>query len=258
MQGKNSLSNLRLFSYIWMFNTVIIKSGHQMSLLSRYHPGIYSEEQYQTDKRIGWHSVFVSVMFVVILWLIKLVELEFGFDFSDLGLLPLHQKGLRGILFSPMIHGSFNHLIANTFPLLVLVFSLFFFYRKFAYLIFILIYFLSGVFVWLGGREAIHIGASGLIYGLAGFLFLSGILSYNIRLLTISLVVAFFYGGLFWGIFPIKPEISWESHLWGGISGFGLAVFFRHSAPPTPVVTEEEEEDDIDEAEWKEEQDEVE
>lgn len=223
-----------------------------MSLLSRYYPGIYSEEQYETDKRIGWHSFFVSVTIVVILWLIKLVEFEFSLEFSDWGILPMHQKGLRGILFSPLIHGNFDHLIANTFPLMILVFSLFFFYRKNAYFIFLLIYFFSGLFVWLGGREAMHIGASGLIYGVAGFLFLSGVLSYNIRLLTISLVVAFFYGGLFWGIFPIKPEISWESHLWGALSGLALAVLFRKSAPPKPEEQQEEEEEE--EGEWMEEE----
>jgi len=222
-----------------------------MSLLSRYYPGVYSDEQFQIDKRIGWHSLFVSVTFIVVLWLIKLVEFEFSLDFSDWGVFPLDQQGLRGILFSPLIHGNFDHLIANTFPLLVLIFSLFFFYRKFAYLILLLIYLFSGLFVWLGGREAMHIGASGLIYGVAGFLFLSGVLSYNIRLLTISLVVAFFYGGLFWGIFPFKPEISWESHLWGALSGLALAVLFRKSAPARHE--EPEEEDEPEEGEWMEE-----
>lgn len=231
-----------------------------MSLLSRYYPGNYSEEQYQTDKHVGTYALFVSLVFVVILWLIKLVEYEFSFNFAFRGILPRDQKGLQGILFSPLVHGDFAHLMANTFPLVVLIFSLFFFYRKSPYLIFLLIYLFSGIFVWLGGREALHIGASGLIYGLAAFLFLSGVLSHNIRLLTISLVVAFFYGGLFWGIFPIKPEISWESHLWGGISGFCLAFFFRHQAPSLPVEQEwdGDDDDDPDDLEWKKEQEEME
>ncbi len=229
-----------------------------MSLLSRYYPGNYSDEQYQTDKHVGIYALFVSVVFVVILWLIKLVEYEFSFNFSFRGILPRDLKGLQGILFSPLIHGDFAHLMANTFPLVVLIFSLFFFYRKSPYLIFLLIYLFSGIFVWLGGREALHIGASGLIYGLAAFLFLSGVLSHNIRLLTISLVVAFFYGGLFWGIFPIKPEISWESHLWGGISGFCMAFFFRHQAPALQVTPEWDGEDDSDDLEWQKEQEEME
>jgi membrane associated rhomboid family serine protease len=215
-----------------------------MPLLSRYYSGGYSEEQYNLEKRIVRHSLFVSGSFVVVLWLVKLFEVEFDLDFSTWGILPLSVKGLRGILFSPLIHANFDHLIANTLPAFILTFSLFFFYRKSSYTIFILIYLLSGVFVWLGGREALHIGASGVIYGLAAFLFLSGIISFNIRLLTISMIVSLVYGGMFWGIFPIKPEISWESHLWGGISGFVLAIFFRKSIPYDHIEIEDEEIDE--------------
>ena len=216
-----------------------------MPLLSRYRSGNYSEEQYNLEKRIVRHSLFVSCSFVVVLWLIKLFEFEFDLDFSAWGVLPHDIKGLRGIIFSPLIHASFNHLIANSLPLLILSFSLFFFYRKSSYTIFWLIYLFSGIFVWLVGREALHIGASGLIYGLAAFLFTSGIISYNIRLLTIALIVALVYGGMFWGIFPFKPEISWESHLWGGISGFGLAFFFRKPIPVDPPEEEVEEDEEI-------------
>jgi membrane associated rhomboid family serine protease len=223
-----------------------------MPLFSRYYPGNYSEEQYNIEKHIGWYSLFISVSLIVGLWLIKLVEFEYGLDFSDWGVLPRDPAGLRGILFSPLIHSNFEHLAANTLPLLVLTFSLFFFYRKSSYTIFLLIYLFSGFFVWLGGREAMHIGASGVIYGLAAFLFLSGIISHNISLLTISLIVAFLYGGLFWGIFPIKPEISWESHLWGALSGLALAVLFRKSAPAVPEIKEEE--DEPEEGEWMEEE----
>jgi membrane associated rhomboid family serine protease len=209
------------------------------SLLSRYHPGSYSEEQFMLEKRIFGHSIFVSVAWVVVLWLVKLFEIEFGYDFSILGILPRELFGLRGIIFSPLIHANLEHLVANSLPLFVLSFSLFFFYRKSAYAIFTLIYFFSGVFVWIGGREALHIGVSGVIYGLAAFLFLSGVISHNIRLLTISLIVTFLYGSMFWGIFPMKPEISWEAHLWGGLSGFVLAWLYRRSAPLVEVPIEE-------------------
>jgi len=221
-----------------------------MPLLSRYYPERYSEEQYETEKLTSAHALFVSVVLVAGLWLLKLAEFEYSLDFSRWGLVPRSLEGLKGILFSPLIHGNFEHLAANTFPLLVLSFSLFYFYRKSSYAIFVLIYLCSGIFVWLGGREAIHIGASGLIYGLAAFLFLGGVLSHHTGLLTISLIVALLYGGLFWGIFPLKPEISWESHLWGAISGFGLAYLFRHDAPAVRVPVEEDEEDDPADAEW--------
>jgi membrane associated rhomboid family serine protease len=217
-----------------------------MPLLSRYRPGNYSEEQYNFEKRIVRHALFVSVSFVVVLWLVKLIEYEYQLDFSSWGILPLAINGLRGIIFSPFIHANFEHLIANTLPLFILTFSLFFFYRKSSYTIFLLIYLLSGFFVWLGGREAFHIGVSGVIYGLAAFLFLSGIISFNIRLLTISMVVSLIYGGMFWGIFPVKPEISWESHLWGGISGLALAWFYRNSAPSARAEDEVGEDEDND------------
>jgi len=219
-----------------------------MPLLSRYHAGNYSDEQYNLEKRIVRHSLFVACSIIVVLWLVKLFEFEFDLDFSTWGVLPHDIRGLRGIIFSPLIHASFTHLIANTIPLFILTFSLFFFYRKSSYAIFILIYLFSGIFVWLGGREALHIGASGLIYGLAAFLFMSGIISFNIRLLTISMIVSLVYGGMFWGIFPLKPEISWESHLWGGVSGFGLAFFYRKSIPadsPDPEIEEDEDTEGI-------------
>jgi membrane associated rhomboid family serine protease len=215
-----------------------------MALLSRYDPGFYSEEQYQLEKRIVRHSLFVSGSFVVILWLVRLFEYEFQLDFSPWGILPLTLNGSWGIICSPLIHANFEHLAANSLPLFILAFSLFFFYRNSSYFIFILIYLFSGFFVWLFGRDAIHIGASGVIYGLAGFLFMSGIISFNVRLLTVSLIVALIYGGMFWGIFPIKPGISWESHLWGGISGFGLALLFRKTAPPNQRDQEEETDND--------------
>lgn len=220
-----------------------------MPLLSRYNPANNSQEQYELDKRIVRHSLFISGLLVVILWLIKLFEGEYNLDFSPWGIHPHEVKGLRGILFSPLIHASFEHLAANTLPLFILTFSLFFFYRKSSYPIFVFIYLLSGCFVWLFGREALHIGASGIIYGLAAFLFLSGILSRNVRLLTISLIVAMVYGYMFWGIFPVKPEISWESHLWGGVSGFGLALLYHKLITPEPAAGEDEDENEDNDSE---------
>jgi membrane associated rhomboid family serine protease len=221
-----------------------------MPLLSRYHPGNYSEEQFDLEKRIVRHSLFVSCSIIIVLWLIKLYEIEFNLNFSSWGVLPHSIRGLRGIFFSPLIHSNMEHLIANTIPLFVLTFTLFFFYRKSSYSIFILIYLFSGFFVWIGGRDALHIGASGVIYGLAAFLFLSGIISFNIRLLTIAMIVSLVYGGMFWGIFPVKPDISWESHLWGGISGFGFAILYRNSAPLNRKEEDDDEDaDDFDEPE---------
>ena len=210
----------------------------------RYIPGNnYTEEQRQLDKRIFRHSLFFPTFLVVLLWLIRLFETEFHLDFVRGGIYPLHEKGLLGIITAPLVHGSFGHLMANTVPLFVLTLALLFFYRDLAYRIFFLIWILSGTFVWLGAREAWHIGASGVIYGLAAFLFMSGVVRNNVRLLTISIIVVFLYGGLFWGIFPMKPGISWEGHLWGSISGLVLAVIYRKKGPPEEHHSWEEEDE---------------
>ncbi len=108
---------------------------------------------------------------------------------------------------------------------------------------------MTGLWVWFGGRIAYHIGASGLIYGLGSFLFFSGIIRRNINLLAISLLVAFLYGGMVWGIFPYKPQISWESHLYGGIAGLILSAYYRKEGPGTTSKKWEEEDDDDDDDE---------
>lgn len=104
-----------------------------------------------------------------------------------------------------------------------------------------------GIWVWVGGRSGYHIGASGLVYGLASFLFFSGVIRNDIRLLAISLLVVFLYGSMIWGIFPIFPQVSWESHMLGGISGLVLAIYYRKYGPQKKVYEwelEEEEEEE--------------
>jgi hypothetical protein len=121
--------------------------------------------------------------------------------------------------------------------------ALFYFYRPVGYRVFFLTWFITGLTVWIFARSAYHIGASGLVYGLASFLFFSGIIRNNINLLAISLLVVFLYGGLVWGIFPFDFKISWESHLMGGVTGLVLSFFYRRYGPP-PVTYEIDDEDE--------------
>jgi len=183
------------------------------------------------EKKIFRYSLIIPSFFVAVFWLVRIIESVFDLDFTTCGIFPLHWKGLPGILLAPFIHGDFKHLGANTVPFFILSSALFYFYRKLAYRIFILLFLLSGTCVWLGGREAWHIGSSGLVYGMASFLFFSGIFRSDARLLTIGLIVAFLYGSMFWGIFPVLPEISWESHFWGAVSGLVLSYFYRKQGP---------------------------
>lgn len=180
-------------------------------------------------------SLVFPIFFIGVLWLIKVSELILGEDFTSFGLYPLQTKGLIGIITSPLIHGNFDHLIANTGPLIILGISLFYFYSKVSYKVFFLIYLMTGIWVWFGGRPSYHIGASGIVYGLAGFICTSGVIIGNIRLLAMALLVVFLYGSMIWGIFPIDLKVSYESHFLGLLSGVILAFIYKKEGP-RPVL----------------------
>ena len=181
-------------------------------------------------------SMIIPGIFVFIMWLVKLIEILFETDFSRFGIYPLTARGLPGILFSPFIHADFTHLFSNTVPLFFLSLALFYFYSEVAVGVFIWTYFLTGLLVWIGGREAWHIGASGVVYGLASFLFFSGIIRRYLRLIALSLLIVFLYGSMVWGLFPgVYKNVSWESHMLGFFSGVVLAVLYRNQGPQKPV-----------------------
>jgi len=197
-------------------------------------------------------SLIIPVTFVFLMWLVKIVEILFEIDLSDLGIYPRSLKGLPGIIVSPLIHEDFTHLFNNSLPLLLLSIALFYFYSEIAIKISSITYILTGLLVWLWGREAWHIGASGLVYGLASFLFFSGLIRRYFRLIALSLLVVFLYGEMVWGLFPgIYKNISWESHMLGFFSGILLAVWYRKEGPQRPVY--EWMEEDVEEVEGVEE-----
>jgi membrane associated rhomboid family serine protease len=175
--------------------------------------------------------VLIPLLFVLVLWVVFLIEIRLGINFNEYGIYPRTVKGLRGILFSPFIHGSTQHLYNNTVPLAVLTASLFFFYRSIAFKVLFLGIIISGFLTWCIGRESYHIGVSGLIYVLASFIFFKGIFTKYFRLVALSLVVVFIYGSMLWYIFPVKDEISWEGHLSGFLVGLCFAYFLK-----TPVL----------------------
>ncbi len=195
-------------------------------------------------------SMLIPGIFIFIMWLVMIIEVLFGLDFSEYGIYPLTVKGLEGIVFSPFIHANFNHLISNTIPLFFLSVALFYFYSEVALKVFIWTFFLTGLLVWAGGREAFHIGASGLVYGLASFLFFSGIIRKHLRLIALSLLIVFLYGSMVWGLFPgVYKNVSWESHMLGFFSGVLLAIIYRKQGPQAPVYDWLENEDDEDDSE---------
>lgn len=172
--------------------------------------------------------------FVLAIWIVFWIEIRFGYDFTDFGVYPRTIEGLRGVLASPFIHSDIEHLFHNTIPLLVLSTSLFYFYRNLSWKILLYGLLATGILTWVIGRPAFHIGASGMIYMLAGFLFFKGIFSKYYRLVALSLIVVFLYGGLLWYVAPIDPKISWEGHLSGLITGFIFALIYKKDIVVTP------------------------
>jgi membrane associated rhomboid family serine protease len=190
-------------------------------------------------------SIIIPGIFVFFMWLVKIIEILFELDFSGFGIFPLTVKGLPGIFFSPFIHADFNHLFNNSLPLFFLSVALFYFYSGVALKVFIWNFFITGMLVWIAGREAWHIGASGLVYGLASFLFFSGIIRRYFRLIALSLLIVFIYGSMVWGIFPgMYKNVSWESHMLGFFSGIILAIRYRNKGPQRPIYEWEKEEEE--------------
>ena len=185
----------------------------------------------KSEKKEAFRVLFIPFLFLLIMWGVKLVELQFDFSFIQFGVFPQTSKGLRGILFSPFIHKDFTHLFNNSYPILILGGLLFSMYQKIALQIFTWLFFISGFWLWIIGRPSFHIGASGLIYALASFLFISGVIRKNRRLAAVSLVIIFLYGSMIWGIFPVKGPVSWEGHLAGFMAGILVAIFHRNEGP---------------------------
>lgn len=195
------------------------------------------------------YSVAYTLSFVSLLWLIKILEWSLSFDFGIFGIHPRTISGTFGIITGPLVHGDFMHLISNSFPLILLGVGIFYFYNKIAIEVFFWIYLVTGICVWVIARDAYHIGASGIVYGLVAFMLFSGLFRRDTTSIAIALIVVFLYGGMFYGIIPSDPGISWESHLMGSFTGLFCAFYFRNSPIlySQKIVFDEDEELFIDE-----------
>ncbi len=203
------------------------------------------------EEKLLLQNFIAPLLFVMLLWIIKGVEINFHLQFSKYGLLPRNIDALTGIITFPLVHGDWQHLISNSAGLLVLGFLLFTFHREIAYRVVIQIWLLHGVWLWLGGRTTYHIGASGIIYGLAAFLFFTGVFKKEKSTMTISLLVVFLYGSMVWGLMPFLQGISWEGHLFGGAAGLLMAWYYRKTGIQKPIYDWEKEEEDYEEEYWK-------
>jgi len=207
---------------------------------------VYTSSNPVHDSRSLRRSFFIAVSFAVLLWLIKLAELIFGLDLFQYGILPRRPDGLMGIVWAPLIHGSISHVFANTAPIIILGTTLLYGYPKSAKIVIPAIIAGSGLGVWLFARSAFHIGASGLTFGMMFFVFTMGVLRWDRRAITLSLLVFFLYGGMIWGVFPVAPEISFESHFFGAVTGVVFAILLKghDPAPPRKRYSWEDEEEE--------------
>ncbi|MCD8402053.1 rhomboid family intramembrane serine protease [Tenacibaculum finnmarkense] len=167
-----------------------------------------------------------TIQLLVFLYAIYVVNLFI--PINQFGIIPRTSSGLIGIFTAPFLHGGIWHLISNTLPLIILLTVLNFFYPKKTLTVILFIILIGGTLVWLFARSANHIGASGLIYGLAAFLITNGLLERKLIPLLVSLGVAILYGGLIWGLVPsLKSHISWEGHLFGAVAGVVISFLLR-------------------------------
>ena len=195
-------------------------------------------------------SLIVPLLIVAAMWLVKLIEVSVGVRLSHWGVTPHTAHGLVGILTLPFLHGSWEHLLSNTVPVLVLGTALYYCYPTLANRVLLLTYLASGLITWcIGNPGSTHIGASALVYGLNFFLIFSGFIRGNRMLIVISLIMVFLYGSFIWGMIPslaIPQNISWEGHLSGAIIGLLLAFFLRKEGPQKEVHHWDDEDDEDD------------
>jgi membrane associated rhomboid family serine protease len=206
------------------------------------------DPQYTDSRRMRTNfrvAVEIALSFVALLWLIQLFNWTLDLELQRFGVRPRDWQGLPGILLAPLLHGDFRHLLANSVPLLVLGTVLLHLYPTAAVRVLLAVYLGPGIAVWLFARDSVHIGASGMAYGLVGYILVAGLIRRDRRAIAASLLVCFMYGALVWGVLPIQPGVSWETHLAGALIGIALAIAFRHlDIPPRRRYSWEGEGDD--------------
>ena len=191
----------------------------------------------------------LALGFVAVLWLIPL--LGWGLELERFGVRPREWIGLPGILFAPLLHAGFAHLTANTLPLVVLGTTMLHLYPHASLRVLPAVWLGPGIAVWCFGQDGVHVGASGLVYGLVGYIFVAGLLRRDRRAIAASMLVAFMYGALTWGVLPINRTVSWETHLSAALIGIAMALLLRNRDRAPRVRYSWEDEPPVDEPYWE-------
>lgn len=197
----------------------------------------------------------IPLVMTLIMFVQVLLQEVYRIDFQFAALHPKHADGLKGIILSIFVHGSWKHFFSNLIPFFLFSVALFQFYT-FAFKLLIYITILTGLNVWLmADSNTFHVGVSGVIYGLASFHITSAILRREMRIMAFAMLIIFLYGSMIWGFFPEffpNENISWESHLMGFVVGIIFAFYYRDEGPKRPEIIDEDEDEYGDEIPyWK-------
>jgi membrane associated rhomboid family serine protease len=177
-------------------------------------------------------NVLTLLGFVALIWAIEVLNSFMGHRLSAWGIRPRTEIGLIGIPLSPILHGSFNHVVSNTIPFLVLGGLVALKGRQKFLGVSLFIIVVGGAGVWVLGRTAIHVGASGLVFGYFGYLVANGWFDRRPLSILAAIAVVVLYGGLVFGVLPTQGFVSWEAHLFGLIAGVVSAWLTRRRPSP--------------------------
>lgn len=201
----------------------------------------------EADRRNILQALILTIGILVLVWGVFLIDLQFDLGLRRHGNRPLQWTGLKGILTMPFLHGGWEHLWGNTVSFFTLSGILLYFYRGIGPRVLFWSWIGGGTLLWSSGASGNHIGLSGVIYALAAFLFISGVIRRHAVLMRVALGVVFLYGGIVWGVFPIEIGVSWQGHLAGACTGGLLALVLRREGPqppPSPHLEDDEDEGD--------------
>ena len=206
-------------------------------------PDYASSERARANFRL---ALKIALGFVALIWLIDIVNWALALELQRFGVRPRQFAGLPGILLAPLLHGGPVHLVANSLPLLVLGTGMLYLYPNSALTVLPAVYLGPGIAVWLFAGGSVHVGSSGLVYGLVSYVFVAGLIRLDRRAIAASLLVCFLYGSMVWGVLPIRPGVSWETHLAAALIGVLMAIALRRlDIPPRKRYSWEDEEGEL-------------
>jgi membrane associated rhomboid family serine protease len=212
-----------------------------MLRLHRPDPEYLSSERSQQNFKL---ALKLSVALLALIWLAHLANVFLDYRLLSLGVDPRHLSGLAGVLFAPLLHVGLLHLLSNSLPLVIASTGMLYVYPNSAIRALPIIYMGTGLLVWWFGRPTVHVGASGLVFGMLAYVFVSGVARLDTRGIAWSVLVWFLYGGMVRGLLPADTPVSWESHLAGALLGAFMAILFRNwDRPPRQRYSWEDEED---------------